>query len=174
MDQLSLSDWFTTAAYIVIREAEGPNILNDITYGRKDAATEAEAGDVSKIPSVTAGYVANLKAKGFDDAEIVALASVEAFGLVWDPKKKDTSKYPKLDNYYYKQLLGSSKVILQQELTGASDLKAIVEKFAQDQKAYHEAFGKAFVKLSTLGQDEESLVNVESLLEKHPYHKFFT
>lgn len=126
------------------------------------------------MPTASSGYVANLKAKGFDDAEIVALASVEAFGLVWDPKKKDTSKYPKLDNYYYKQLLGSSKIILQQELTGAADLKAIVEKFAQDQKAYHDAFGKAFVKLSNLGQDEDSLINVESLLEGHPYHKFIT
>jgi hypothetical protein len=53
-----------------------------------------------------------LKAKGFSDDEIVALASVEAFGEVWDPKKLDTSKYPKLDNYYYKQLLSGGNSIV--------------------------------------------------------------
>ena len=55
----------------------------------------------------------NLKAKGFDESEIVALASVEAFGCIWDPKKLDTSNFPKLDNYYYKQLLsGGTNVVL--------------------------------------------------------------
>jgi hypothetical protein len=46
--------------------------------------------------------VSNLKAKGFDAQEIVALASIEAYGTVMDPKKLDTSKFPKLDNFFYK------------------------------------------------------------------------
>ena len=65
-----------------MREAEGPNILDDITYGRQDAKSEGEAGDASKIPSVGANYVSNLKAKGFNESEIVALASIEAFGNI--------------------------------------------------------------------------------------------
>ena len=173
VDQLSVSDYITSAAYFVVREAEGPNILSDITYGRVDAKSEAEAGDVKQIPVVGGTWVSNLKAKGFDNAEIVALASVEAFGVVWDPKKHDTSKYPKLDNYYFKQLLtGGSTVVLQRELTSDADLKAIVEKYAQDQKAFHDSFGQAFIKLSNLGQSEEELTNVENLLEIHPYKKF--
>ena len=173
VDQLSVSDYITSAAYFVVREAEGPNILADITYGRNDAKTEAEAGDVKQIPVIGSSWVSNLKAKGFENNEIVALASVEAFGIVWDPKKRDTSKYPKLDNFYYKQLMnGSSNVILQRELTGDADLKAIVEKYAQDQKAFHDSFGSAFVKLSNLGQAEEELTNVENLLEAHPFKKF--
>jgi len=173
VDQLSVSDYITSAAYFVVREAEGPNILADITYGRNDAKTEAEAGDVKQIPVIGSSWVSNLKAKGFENNEIVALASVEAFGIVWDPKKRDTSKYPKLDNFYYKQLMnGSSNVILLRELTGDADLKAIVEKYAQDQKAFHDSFGSAFVKLSNLGQAEEELTNVENLLEAHPFKKF--
>ena len=173
VDQLSVSDYITSAAYFVVREAEGPNILADITYGRSDAKTEAEAGDVKQIPVIGSSWVSNLKAKGFENNEIVALASVEAFGIVWDPKKRDTSKYPKLDNFYYKQLMnGSSNVILQRELTGDADLKAIVEKYAQDHKAFHDSFGSAFVKLSNLGQAEEELTNVENLLEAHPFKKF--
>ena len=173
VDQLSVSDYITSAAYFVVREAEGPNILADITYGRNDAKTEAEAGDVKQIPVIGSSWVSNLKAKGFENNEIVALASVEAFGIVWDPKKRDTSKYPKLDNFYYKQLMnGSSNVILQRELTGDADLKAIVEKYAQDQKAFHDSFGSAFIKLSNLGQTEEELTNVENLLEAHPFKKF--
>ena len=173
VDQLSVSDYITSAAYFVVREAEGPNILSDITYGRKDAKSESEAGDVKQIPVIGSSWVSNLKAKGFENNEIVALASVEAFGIVWDPKKKDTSKFPKLDNFFYKQLLtGSSNVLLQRELTTDADLKAIVEKYAQDQKAFHDSFGTAFVKLSNLGQAEDELVNVETLLEIHPYKKF--
>ena len=173
LDKLSYSDYFASAAFFVVREAEGPNILEDISYGRKDAKSENEAGDVSKIPAVGSNYVSNLKAKGFEDSEIVALASIEAFGNVWDPKKRDTSKYPKLDNYFYKQLLtGGSDVILQRELTGDAGLKTLVEKFAQDQKAFHDAFGQAFIKLTNLGHDSQELTNVENLLEDHPYKKF--
>jgi len=36
LDKMSLSDYFASAAFFVIREAEGPNILNDISYGRQD------------------------------------------------------------------------------------------------------------------------------------------
>ena len=150
-DKLSLSDYFTSAAYFVVREAEGPNILDDISYGRKDATSEEEAGKVSNIPT-SGNFRANLKAKGFNDDEIVALAAVEAFGVVWDPKKKDASKYPKLDNYYYKQLLASGDgLVLQKALIGDAELRVIVEKYAQDEKAFHLSFGKAFVKLSNLG-----------------------
>ena len=173
LDKLSFADYFTSAAFFVVRESEGPNILDELAYGRQDAKSEAEAGDASKIPAVGQSYVSNLKAKGFDGQEIVALASIEAFGTVCDPKRRDTSKYPKLDNFYYKQLLTSgSDVVLQRELTSDAELKAVVEKFAQDQKAYHEAFGQAFIKLTNLGHDEETLTNVENLLEDHPYKKF--
>lgn len=131
IDKLSLADYFASAAFFVVREAEGPNILDDISYGRKDAKIESEAGDVSKIPIVGANYVSNLKAKGFEENEIVALAAVEAFGTVWDPKRLDTSKYPKLDNFYYKQLLtGGNNIVLHRELTTDASLKAIVEKYA--------------------------------------------
>jgi len=147
-------------------------MLNEISYGRKDVASEALAGDVSNIPNTSSNFRINLKAKGFDDNEIVALAAIEAFGVVWDPKKKDTSKFPKLDNYYFKQLLTSNDLVFHKELTGSKELKDIVDKYASDQKAFHDAFGKAFIKLSNLGHEDESLTNVENLLENHPFKKF--
>jgi hypothetical protein len=110
-DKLSLSDYFASAAYLVVREAEGPNILDEITFGRVDAVDEKETGSVDNIPTPS-NFKSNLQAKGFTDNEIVALAAVEAFGVVWDPKKKDSSKYPKLDNYYYKQILSSNEGII--------------------------------------------------------------
>jgi hypothetical protein len=36
------------------------------------------------------------------DEEIVALASVEAFGVFMDPSQERWSSHPTLDNYYYK------------------------------------------------------------------------
>lgn len=37
LDKLSISDYFAAAAFIMIKEMEGPNIIPDIIYGRKDA-----------------------------------------------------------------------------------------------------------------------------------------
>lgn len=170
-DKLSLGDYFATAAFLVIKEAEGPNILGDIDYGRKDVTSEAEAGDASLIPNES-NFKASLASRGFTNDEIVALASIEAFGLVRDPVKVDSSKYPKLDNFYYKQLATGKGQILQHTLCNDSELKEIVDKFAQDQKAYHEAFGRAFIKLTILGHDQTQLTNVENLLEDHPFKHF--
>ena len=36
LDKFSLSDYINTAALIIIRESDGPNMLTDINYGRKD------------------------------------------------------------------------------------------------------------------------------------------
>jgi hypothetical protein len=90
LDKLSLSDYFSSAALFVIKEADGPYLLKNLEFGRQDAKSESEAGDTKLIPSAS-NYRENLKAKGFEDDEIVALASVEAFGKVWDPKQKDNS-----------------------------------------------------------------------------------
>ncbi len=174
MDKFSVSDYLVSSATIVIKEAEGPNMFDDLTFGRQDVASESEVGDVSKIPAVGSSYVSSLKARGFDDAEIVALAAIEAFNIVRDPKQADVSREPKLDNYFFKQLLSAREdsLVLQRELTGDAVLRAIVDKFAQDKKAFHDSFGKAWLKLSNLGQDVETLTNVDQLLEDHPY-KFF-
>ena len=61
-------------------------------------------GDVANIPNAS-NYAQSLNSRGFDSEEIVALASLETFGEVNDPVKRDSSQYPKLDNYVYKQLL---------------------------------------------------------------------
>jgi catalase (peroxidase I) len=52
------------------------------------------------------------------------------------------------------------------------ELKPIAEKFAQDQKAYHEAFKSGFAKLLNLGHDEAELTPVEHLIDDHPLRKF--
>lgn len=40
VDKLSISDYFNAAALIIIKESEGPNMLEDINYGRKDVQKE--------------------------------------------------------------------------------------------------------------------------------------
>jgi hypothetical protein len=129
LDKLSISDYMLDAAMLVIREAEGPNLLDDFAYGRKDLIKESDAGDVKSIPTA-ANYVQNLTAKGFTHDEIVALASIEVFGHLWDPKVAEQTVYPKLDNYYYKCLLSGKNIHLQSQLTSDESLKLIVEKFA--------------------------------------------
>ena len=110
----------------------------------------------------TSNYVDNLKAKGFSDAEIVALASVEAFGVVQEPEHARWSSFPKLDNYYYKQLMaGDDSMPLKTALNSSPELVAIVDQFAQDKAEYHKTFKVAYVKLCNLGTDADSLIDIE-------------
>ena len=106
-DKLALSDYVTIAAFFAVLESEGPNVLFDIVYGREDAKDQADCGSIEDIPKES-NYRSNLQAKGFTDEEIVALASLESFGIIQDPKEKDISIYPKLSNYFYKELLSPS------------------------------------------------------------------
>jgi len=57
-------------------------MLHDYHYGRKDAATEADCGSTSIELPTSDNYVSLLKGKGFTDSELVALANVEAFGVI--------------------------------------------------------------------------------------------
>lgn len=173
LDKFSMADYYQTAALLVIRESEGPNLLDQITYGRKDVQSESEIGSVQNIPTAS-NYRESLRARGFEDDEIVALASIETYGIIRDPKKLDASKFPKLDNYVFKQFLLNSndKLEFQQTLIGTPELKEQVEKFAQDEKEFHKSFSTAFVKLLNLGHDSDELIHVENLLEDHPYKKF--
>ena len=117
-------------------------------------------------------YVDNLKAKGFSDAEIVALASVEAFGVVQDAEHARWSSFPKLDNYYYKQLMaGDDSMPLKTALNSSPELVAVVDQFAQDKAEYHKTFKVAYVKLCNLGTDESSLIDIEELLYEDPRNK---
>lgn len=106
-DKLSYSDYSVAAAYTTIQQAGGPVMLDDFFYGRKDAASVSECHPLNNIPTAD-NYVDNLKSKGFSDEQIVALSSVEAFGVVQEPTHASNSIYPRFSNYYYKKLLTSS------------------------------------------------------------------
>jgi|TARA_B110000285_G_C14841641_1_gene475645 hypothetical protein len=89
------------AAYTTLQWADGPVMLDELLYGRKDAKSVDQCGKLESVPS-SSNYVSNLQAKGFTEEEIVALASVEAFGVCRDPEQARWSSHPKLDTYYYK------------------------------------------------------------------------
>ena len=75
-------------------------MLGDFAYGRQDAQNASQCGSV-EIPSGS-NWVNHLQGNGFSDEEIVALASIEAFGNVRNPTNARWSSHPRLDNYYYK------------------------------------------------------------------------
>ena len=80
-DKLSISDYFNAAAIILIKESEGPNMLNDISYGRQDVQSEKEAGDTKNIPNEQ-NFKSKLSQNGLTNEEIVALSAVYGFGVV--------------------------------------------------------------------------------------------
>lgn len=84
----------------------------------------------------------------------MALASVEAFGVVRNPEHARWSSHPKLDNFYYKELLSSKTGLVlphRDTLINSTELRSHVEAFAESNKDYYEAFQSGFVRLSCLG-----------------------
>lgn len=169
-DKLSLSDYAVAAAYTTIQMSGGPVMLDDFFYGRKDAADASECGDLNNYPTSDT-YVQSLSQKGFSADEIAALASVEAMDSV--QKESRWSPFPKMDNYYYQQLLmeNSRDLPLAGELLGNSEVKESVEKFAEDKAAYHQTFKGAFVKLCELGTDSMDLIDIEEFGKDEPHYK---
>ncbi len=84
IDKLSQADYAVAAAYSMIQEAGGPVMLDEFAWGRKDAQTDSECGNHQEMPRDQ--YVSNLTGSGLTTEEALAVASLEAFGLVRDPK----------------------------------------------------------------------------------------
>lgn len=101
LDNVSNGDFFTFAAALVMKDCEGPDVLTKIKLGRKDTTKPL---DISSTPTSN-NYKENLRAKGFSDAEIVALASIQSFGVVVDPKKTGVYSQPKFDIFPFKEAL---------------------------------------------------------------------
>jgi hypothetical protein len=80
-DKCGYADFSVAAAATTIQWAGGPNLLHDFHYGRQDAATEADCGSSSPLPG-SSNYVSAMQSKGFSDSELVALANIEAFGVI--------------------------------------------------------------------------------------------
>ena len=79
--------------------ANGPVMLDEFFYGRKDAATESDCQ--GSFPSSVNESMSRLHAAGLTSEQIVALANIEAFNVVRDPAQARWSTRPRFDNYYY-------------------------------------------------------------------------
>ena len=145
-------------------------MLDEFTYGRTDASNVAECGS-SDLPS-EGNYTSYLSSHGFSDEEIVALANVEAFGVVRDPSHADKSTFPRFDNYYYKALLTSGHNLPHQQSLTSGSFREHVENFAEDREAFNETFKHAFVKLCSLGNNDQK-TDIDFFLEDDPRYKIF-
>ena len=143
-------------------------MLDEYVYGRKDAATESECQ--GSFPATWDEGIKRLEAAGFTPAQIVALANVEAFNVVRDPEQERWSTRPRFDNYYYQQLLSSSRqdLPLQKVLTGTQEYREVVEKFAEDKNEWDAEFKPAFCKLMDLGSQEKELTDIEYFIQDDP------
>ncbi len=162
-DKLSHSDFAVAAAFTAITEAGGPVMLNEYAYGRQDASVN-ECGS-TEIPSGSS-LVQFYESNGFSEQEIVALASIEAFGDVRNPESMKLSSHPRLDSYYFQQLLTSGQDLpLKDALVNSTTLRPHVENFAENKKEYHASLKSGFVKLCDLGSTHEQLIDVDYFLE---------
>ncbi|CDW89112.1 cytosolic ascorbate peroxidase [Stylonychia lemnae] len=166
LDPMSVSDWVTSAAVLMIKEADGPNIQRQLSYGRVDINNVNQVGDPNNIPNAQ-NYKQSLAARGFNDEEIAALASVEALGLVQDPAHTELSSHLKIDNFFYKQVLAGrvSHLQISHTLLNDPELKGHATKYAEDNKAYIANFGNALLKLTELGNKSEELTSIEHLID---------
>jgi len=177
--KLSLADYIQLTAYYGILEAEGPFITERYRFGRKDIKDDSQSHSEESIPQPEKGlkaYLQHHSRLGFTPEETAALASIYAFGVVKDPEH--FSQEPKINNYYYQQILTSSpskghiQLPLDKLLLEDEEIKRFVEKFAQDNKEFKRAFGDAFIKLSELGYTDNELQEVDMFLVDHPFKNF--
>ena len=103
-DKCSLADYSVGAAFSTIQFADGPIMLDEFAWGRKDATSEAECGSLDNVPQPN-GYIQRLDSLGFDSNEIVALATCESFGIDQNAAHARWSSHPKFNNHLYKSLL---------------------------------------------------------------------
>jgi len=128
---------------------------------------------MDNIPA-SSEYAAHLTKLGLSEEEIVAVASLEAFGTVKSKNQIRWSNDPKLDSFYFKELLTpSTSMVLPHKdtLVNTPSLRSHVENFAESQKSYNAALKTGFVKLCNLGTGEEHLHDIESFLLDDPNFK---
>jgi len=97
------------------------------------------------------------------EEEQIAFLSTAAIGLVGDEVRVKHQFQPVLDNQYFKQVAkGNDELPFAQVVKKNND---ILQKFAQDNKAFKEAYGKAFIKLSEWGHND--LTELSELATQH-------
>lgn len=164
MDKLSLSDFAHLTAAFALYSANGPGLSNEFTFGRVDCASADEAATYGSAPCPTEGvttYTDGFLARGFTTEEAVALSYIHAFGKVQHPNQTLRTEHAYFDNYFFQALLkGENTGVIGEVLKDASFAES-VEEFAQDKHAFYAVFGKAFLKMINLGQDESTLKRME-------------
>jgi hypothetical protein len=63
-DKCSMADYSVGAAFTTIQFAEGPVMLDEFAWGRKDAASVEECGSLDNIPQ-PGGYIQRMEGLGF-------------------------------------------------------------------------------------------------------------
>ena len=178
---ISNADLWTLAANVATEGMGGPKIPT--RFGRIDAASSADSveGAEGRLPDGDKG-LDHLRAifypKGFTDEEIVALSGAHTVGrCVPDRSGFDgpwTEAPLAFDNEYFKDMLSkeyveetapNGKVQMRHEATGTimltsdlallldPDFKVHVERFAEDEAAFHAAYALAWVRMQELGTD---------------------
>ena len=153
-DKCSLADYSVGAALATIQFADGPIMLDEFAWGRKDATTVEECGSLDHVPQPS-GYIQRLGNLGFESNEIVALANCESFGIDQSTTHSRWSSHPAFNNHLYKLLLTQSgaKHPFHDVFMNNAATKEHVQNFAENREEFNIVFKRAFVKLSELGTD---------------------
>lgn len=162
-DTMSESDYLQAHAITAIKDADGPNLCEYIRVGRKDVATEEELEGMSEVPQPEDGITKfrdAFSSKGFNEKETVALAFIYSFGTFRPRHQMSYTNRSVFNNDYFKYLIDDSqdkKFALDNILLDDSALKEFVELFADKNKEFFDAFCDAYIKLQTLGNDDQNL-----------------
>jgi L-ascorbate peroxidase len=160
---LSYSDLIQLGGYAAVEYTGGPSMV--FRMGRKDAEEHEVVSDPSSIGSEQNVLDRFLK-NGFSKQEFVALMGSHTLGFAsmerTGPQSRWTMNPHVFDNTYYKEvLLGERSKYLKTggEIMLARDpeLRALCEKYAQDEQLFFRDYANAHVKLSELGQEANLL-----------------
>lgn len=162
-DQMSTSDYLQAHAIVGLKDAGGPDLTEYHKIGRRDAESEEDLEGALDVPQPEDGATKFRDAfleKGFTEREMTAIAWIYIYGTYRSEYEKQYTSSPIFVNDYFKYLVDDSSekgFALDKILLGENDTKEFVTLFAEENKEFHEAFTDAYLKLYTLGNDDQNL-----------------
>ncbi|KAJ3092904.1 hypothetical protein HK102_000880 [Quaeritorhiza haematococci] len=159
--QVSMADIINWGAIISVKVCGGPDI--PFRAGRKDATTRNPPGLLPGPNVPIPELLSRFQTLGLNAREFVALtAGAHSVGGRNKRLRGFDGTAGRFDNAIFKVIL-QNQAIFQSDngLAGNSDTRPIVEEFANNQQAFHQAFASSYVKMMEIGINGTSLVVVD-------------
>ncbi|KAJ3092905.1 hypothetical protein HK102_000881 [Quaeritorhiza haematococci] len=159
--RVSMADIINWGGIISIKACGGPDI--PFRAGRKDATTRNPPGLLPKVSTPIPDLLTQFKKLGFTAREFVAITTgAHSIGGRNKKFRGFDGTAGRFDNNIFKVVLQNQAVFASDNgLAGNAETRPVVEEFANNQQAFHQAFVDSYVKMMEIGVNGTNLVLVD-------------